>query len=182
MRTLHSDRHTGYVRLSGNSNDYGGFILLQDGQVVEAVASNTTVTQGETAFLHIRRHMDKGDGLLDVVELDRDVVEALVRLFTGAPLFVGLLGRFINVDALLEYLEEEKLDGSVIFSTERDLGVILLSGGGVLGSYSTTQRTMAKTVEPAARLAADKASRIEVKGRATQVTSIDIESALSLPY
>ena len=182
LRTLRSDQHTGYVRLTGTGSAYGGFILLQDGEALEALCSNTTVTQGETAFLHFRRHMDNGDGVLDVVELDREVVEALGRLYAGPPLFIGLLGRFVNFEALLEYLQEEKLDGSIIVTAGENRGLVLLSHGDVLGAYSEADRTLDKATEPAAVLARDKGSRIEVKGAPARMTPLDVEGALNLPY
>lgn len=182
LRTLRNDRHTGYVRLSGGTAHYSGFILLHEGRVLEALCSNTEVTQGETAFLQLRRHMDDGDGVIDVVELDGTIVDALARLNTGRPLFVGLLGRFVNVDALLEYLHEERLDGSVIVTTNDGLAIVLLSEGGVLGSYTDTQRRLDQTTGPAAALARDKSSRIDVKGPPTKMASLDVEGALDLPY
>lgn len=51
LRTLRNDRHTGYVRLSGTGSRYAGFILLHEGRVLEALCSNSSVTQGEPAFL-----------------------------------------------------------------------------------------------------------------------------------
>lgn len=182
LRTLRNDRHTGYVRLSGGTAHYSGFILLHEGRVLEALCSNTEVSQGETAFLQLRRHMDDGDGVIDVVELDGTIVDALARLNTGRPLFVGLLGRFVNVDALLEYLHEERLDGSVIVSTNDGLAIVLLSEGGVLGSYTDTQRRLDQTTGPAAALARDKSSRIDVKGPPTKMAALDVEGALDLPY
>ena len=182
LRTLRNDRHTGYVKLSGGTAHYSGFILLHEGRVLEALCNNTEVTQGETAFLQLRRHMDDGDGVIDVVELDGTIVDALARLNTGRPLFVGLLGRFVNVDALLEYLHEERLDGSVIVSTNEGLAIILLSEGGVLGSYTDSQRRLDQTTGPAAALARDKSSRIDVKGPPTKMAALDVEGALDLPY
>lgn len=182
LRTLRNDRHTGYVRLSGTGSRYAGFILLHEGRVLEALCSNSSVTQGEAAFLQLRRHMDEGDGVIDVIELDGAIVDALARLNTGRPLFVGLLGRFVNVEALLDYLHEERLDGSVIVSTSENLAVILLSEGGVLGSYTDSQRRLDQTTQPASALARDKASRIDVKGPPSKTTALDVEGALDLPY
>ena len=182
LRTLRNDRHTGYVRLAGGASRYSGFILLHEGRVLEALCSSGEVTQGETAFLQLRRHMDDGDGVIDVVELDGQVVDALARLNTGRPLFLGLLGRFVNVDALLEYLHEERLDGSVIVSTTDSLAIVLLSEGGVLGSYTDSQRRLDQTTGPAAALARDKSSRIDVKGPPVKVAALDVESALDRPY
>ena len=90
LRTLRSDRHTGYVNLSGTG--YSGVILLNDGQALQALCSNGTAVQGEDAFLQIRRHMDAGDGVIDVIELDGETVTALAQLFTSPYLYSGLLG------------------------------------------------------------------------------------------
>ena len=97
-------------------------------------------------------------------------------------LFVGLLGRFVNFDALLEYLQEEKLDGSIIVTADEDRGVVLLNAGAVLGAYTEADRGLDKATDPAAALAKDKGSRIEVKGAPARVTPLDVEGALNLPY
>jgi Domain of unknown function (DUF4388) len=180
LRTLRSDRHTGYVRLTGSG--YSGFILLDEGQPLEAVCNNGSVVQGEDSFLQIRRHMDNGDGMLDVIELSGDIVQALARLFTGPPIFTGLLGRFVNLDALLEYLAEEQLDGSVIVTGANEVGVILMSQGGILGAYTESQSGLDKATTAVAALAAERTSQIEVKGGASRVTPIDVDAALSRPY
>ena len=180
LRTLRSDRHTGYVRLSGSG--YSGFILLHEGMPLEAVCSNGMVVQGEDSFLQIRRHMDSGDGVLDVIELNGDTVQSLARLFTGPPIFTGLLGRFVNLEALLEYLAEEQLDGSVIVTGANEVGVILMHAGTVLGAYTESQPTLEKATTAVAALAAERTSRIEVKGGASRVSPIDVDAALARPY
>jgi hypothetical protein len=180
LRTLRSDRHTGYINLSGNG--YSGVILFNDGQALEAVCSNATAVQGESAFLQIRRHMDGGDGILDVIELPADTVIAIAQLFTAPHIYTGLLGRFVNLDALLEYLGEEKVDGSVVVTAPNEMGVILLRDGSVLGAYTGSHRSLDKTTATVAALAGDRQSRIEVKGGAGSVASIDVDAALSRPY
>ena len=180
LRTLRSDRHTGYVRLSGTG--YLCVLLLHEGQVLEAVNSNGSVSRGETAFIQIRRHMDSGDGLLDVIELERDIVLAVARLFSAPYLYTGLLGRFVNLDALLEYLAEEKVDGSVLVQAPAETGVILLGGGSILGAFTESKRTLEKSTAAVASLATDRSSRIEVKGGSGSVTPIDVDAALNKPY
>jgi hypothetical protein len=180
LRTLRSDRHTGYINLSGNG--YFGVVLLHDGQVLEAVCSNGTAVQGESAFLQIRRHMDGGDGIIDVIELPGETVVAIAQLFTAPHLYTGLLGRFVNMDALLEYLSEEKVDGSVVVTAPTEMGVILLREGSVLGAYTGSRRSLDTTTSAVASLAGDRQSRIEVKGGGGTVVPIDVDAALSRPY
>jgi hypothetical protein len=180
LRTLRSDRHTGYVNLSGTG--YSGVILLNDGQALQALCSNATAVQGESAFLQIRRHMDAGDGVIDVIELDAEMVTALAQLFTSPYLFSGLLGRFVNLDALLEYLAEEKVSGSVVVQTPTEAGIILLRDGEILGTYTESQRSLDKATTAVASLATDRQSSIEVKGGDGTIAAIDVDAALNRAY
>ena len=180
LRTLRSDRHTGYVNLSGTG--YSGVILLNDGQALQALCSNGTAVQGESAFLQIRRHMDAGDGVIDVIELDGETVTALAQLFTSPYLYSGLLGRFVNLDALLEYLSEEHVSGSVFVQTPNEAGIILLRDGDILGTYTETQRSLDKATTAVATLAKDRQSSIEVKGGDGAIAAIDVDAALNRAY
>ena len=180
LRTLRSDRHTGYVNLSGNG--YSGVILLNDGQALQALCSNGTAVQGEGAFLQIRRHMDAGDGVIDVIELDGETVTALAQLFTSPYLYSGLLGRFVNLESLLEYLAEEHVSGSVVVQTPNEAGIILLRDGDILGTYTESQRSLDKATSAVASLATDRQSVIEVKGGDGAIAAIDVDAALNRAY
>jgi len=180
LRTLRSDRHTGYVNLSGTG--YSGVILLNEGQALEALDSNGTAVQGEDAFLQIRRHMDAGDGVIDVIELDGETVTALGQLFTSPYLYRGLLGRFVNLQALLEYLAEEHVSGSVVVQTPNEAGIILLRDGDILGTYTESQRSLDKATTAVASLATDRQSVIEVKGGDGAIVPIDVDAALNRAY
>ena len=180
LRTLRSDRHTGYVNLSGSG--YSGVILLNEGQALQALSSNGTAVQGEAAFLQIRRHMDAGDGVIDVIELEADTVTALAQLFTSPYLYSGLLGRFVNLEALLEYLAEEHVSGSVVVQTPSEAGIILLRDGDILGTYTESQRSLDKATTAVASLATDRQSVIEVKGGDSAIAAIDVDAALNRAY
>jgi hypothetical protein len=180
LRTLRSDRHTGYVNLSGTG--YSGVILLNDGQALQALCSNGTAVQGEAAFLQIRRHMDAGDGVIDVIELEGETVTALAQLFTSPYLYSGLLGRFVNLEALLEYLAEEHVSGSVVVQTPTEAGIILLRDGDILGTYTESRRSLDKAATAVAALATDRQSVIEVKGGDGAIAAIDVDAALNRAY
>ena len=180
LRTLRADRHTGYIRLSGSG--YSGIILLNDGSVLEAVCSDGSITKGEAAFVQFRRHMDGGDGMLDVIELDGEIVLAVGRLFTAPPLYTGLLGRFVNLEALLDYLGEEKVDGAVVVSGATELGVILLGQGSILGAYTESKRDLDSSTASVTKLASERSSRIEVKSGSGSLIPIDVDSALNKQY
>jgi len=108
--------------------------------------------------------------------------QRLARLLTGPALFTGLLARFINFPALLEYLGEEKIDGSVIVAGGSQAGVILLSAGGVLAAYTAESRAPLTSTEAVEALAAERPATIEVRGDDSSRSAIDVEAALSRPY
>jgi hypothetical protein len=179
LRTLRSDRHTGFIRLFSGSST--GVLLFRDGELVEAEAGDDGAAHGEEAFTIFRRGMDTGDGLIDVVELDSDTVTSVARLLTGPALFTGLLARFVNFPALLEYLAEERLDGSVIVVGGTETGVILLKQGSVLAAYTASSRTPQTSTETVAALASERPGRIEVRGDDSSREGIDAEAVLSRP-
>ncbi len=179
LRTLRSDRHTGFIRLFSGSS--AGVLLFRDGELVEAEAGADGAAHGEEAFTMFRRGMDTGDGLIDVVELDSDTVTSVARLLTGPALFTGLLARFVNFPALLEYLAEERLDGSVIVVGGSETGVILLKEGGVLAAYTADSRTPQTSTDAVAALATERPARIEVRGDDSSRQGIDAEAVLSRP-
>jgi hypothetical protein len=180
LRTLDADKHTGYVRLDGA--DFAGVLLLHDGHVLEALFSAGELTQGDRAFQNFRRRMERGEGLLDVIELSGETVVALAQLLTARPLFTGLLGRFVNFGALLEYLGEEKVDGSVVVTGGTETGVILLRKGNIHGAYTQSQRELVSDPGTITGLAGERTARIEVKAGAGSPAGIDIEAALRASF
>ncbi|MGH7723596.1 MAG: DUF4388 domain-containing protein [Candidatus Dormibacteria bacterium] len=179
LRTLRTDRHTGFIKL--NTGAETGVLLFRDGELVEAEAGQDGSAHGEEAFIIFRRQMDTGLGLLDVVEVDSDTVASVARLLTGPPLFTGLLARFVNFPALLEYLAEERLDGSVIVVGGSQTGVILLKEGSVLAAYTADSRTPETSTDEVAALASERPARIEVRGDDSSREGIDAEAVLSRP-
>ncbi|MBJ7594836.1 MAG: DUF4388 domain-containing protein [Candidatus Dormibacteraeota bacterium] len=179
LRTLRSDHHTGFIRLFSGSST--GVLLFRDGELVDAEAGDDGAAHGEEAFTIFRRGMDTGDGLIDVVELDSDTVTSVARLLTGPPLFAGLLARFVNFPALLEYLAEERLDGSVIVVGGTETGVILLKQGSVLAAYTAGSRVPLTSTDAVAALATERPARIEVRGDDSSRGGIDAEAVLSRP-
>ena len=113
--------------------------------------------RARSAFLQIRRHMDAGDGVIDVIELDGETVTALAQLFTSPYLYSGLLGPLRQPRiALLEYLAEEHVSGSVVVQTPTEAGIILLRDGDILGTYTESQRSLDKATSAVASLATDR--------------------------
>ncbi|HET9051879.1 MAG TPA: DUF4388 domain-containing protein [Candidatus Dormibacteraeota bacterium] len=181
LRTLDGDKLTGYVRLDGA--DFSGVLLLHDGHVLDALFSDGIIAQGLDAFQKLRVRMERGEGLLDVIELSGETVVSLAQLLTAPPLFTGLLARFVNFGALLEYLGEERVDGSLLISGGTETGVILLRKGAILGAYTQSHRTLSTTPGAVTALANERTARIEVKsGTSASPEGIDVDAALRVVY
>jgi len=180
LRTLRADTHTGYVRLT--AGEFTGVLIFHDGHLLEALAKTHTAKQGESAFKDVQARMERGEGVLDVIDLPGDTVVALAQLLMARPMFTGLMGRFINFTSLVEYLSEEQIDGSVIVATDEDTGVILLRRGEVLGAYTQAQAKMDVKTDGVQKLAGERSARIEVKGGMGDMSGIDVEAVLNRPY
>jgi len=180
LRTLRGDQHTGYVRLT--SPDFSGVLLFQRGHLLESLSNVPGAAAGEPAFQAMRRSMDAGNGNLDVIDLAGETVDALAQLLTAPLLYTGLLGRFVNFDALLAYLTEEAVEGAVLVIGATDVGIILLTHGKVLGAYTRGTPTLSTATTGVAKVAAEKTARIEVKSGTGTVSAIDVEIALSRAY
>ena len=180
LRTLRGDQHTGYVRLT--APDFSAILLFHQGHLLDARTSAPGSRAGDGAFQAIRRSMDAGTGSLDVIDLAGEIVEGIGILLTAPLLYTGLLGRFVNFDALLAYLTEEAVDGAVLVVGSSDVGIIMLSQGHVLGSYTQTNPALSTATTGVGKIATDKTARIEVKSGSGAMAAIDVESALSRPY
>lgn len=180
LRTLRSDTHTGYVHLHGAN--YSGTLLMETGQVLDAVSSeNGGVLQGEPAFAQFRRHMDEGSGMLDVIELSNETVHAIAQLYSSPYLFIGLLGRFVNFNDLIEHLNEEKVSGAVVVHSAGSTGVILIRDGVVVGAFTDSAPELDTNLGKVSELAANQASRIDVKSGEGQPSGFDLDAALARP-
>jgi hypothetical protein len=182
LRTLRNDQHTGYVRLEGAPAPFEGVLLFHQGHLLQALSNDAGAQIGEEAFLAVRRHMDTGEGLLDVIELQGDTVEALAQLLSAPLLYTGLVGHFVNFSALLEHLAESKVDGAVVVVGGEDVGIVLLRGGDVTGAYTESAAQLKTATTDVAKIASEKGARIEVKSGTGAVSAIDIEQALTKPY
>ncbi len=180
LRTLRNDQHTGYVRLDGGG--FSGILLFHEGHLLEALSSEPGAQNGDAAFQAVRRSMEAGTSTLDVIDLGGDTVDALAQLLTAPLMYTGLLGRFVNFEALLAYLTEEKVEGAVVVVGADDVGIILLSQGQVLGAYTRSTPGLSNATTGVGKIASENGARIEVKSGVGAVSAIDVERALSRAF
>jgi len=163
LRSLAKDKHTGYVRLSGEG--FSGVLLFGSGSVVEALfQGDDDVLTGQAAFDSFAAHIDAGEGALDVIQLSLEVVTALFQLLTAPSQYERLLARFVKTDALLEYLGETGMSGAVIVRSTGDHGIVLFREGKILGAYTDKRPDVAQKPDSVLALCAAPEAEIEVRG------------------
>jgi uncharacterized protein DUF4388 len=181
LRSLSSDRLTGYLRLTGQASR--GMILFYQGSLIESFYDGgAVVSTGRTAFSLFKNDVDRGEGSMDVIELSSEVVTAIYQLLTAPTILQGLLARFVDVRALLQYLQEEKIHGSLLVRAPDEMGIVLLRDGQLLGAFTRGQPQLVPDPEVVTRLCADTKTRIEVKAVADleEPASVSLEEMLAM--
>jgi hypothetical protein len=182
LRSLSADRLTGYLRLTGQASR--GMILFYQGSLIESFYDGgAVVTTGRTAFTLYKNDVDRGEGTMDVIDLSPEVVTAIYQLLTAPTILQGLLARFVDVKALLEYLQEEQLHGSLLARAPDEMGIIMLRGGHLLGAFTRSQPQLSAQADVVLALCKDPRTRIEVKAVADleEPSSVNLEDMLSSP-
>src|SRR5438067_13600838 len=180
LRSLSSDRLTGYLRLTGLASR--GMILFYQGSLIESFYDGgAVVSTGRTAFSLFKNDVDRGEGSMDVIELTAEVVTAIYQLLTAPTILQGLLARFVDVRALLQYLQEEKIHGSLLVRAPEEMGIVLLRDGALLGAFTRGQPQLVSDPEIVTRLCAESKTRIEVKAVADleEPASVSLEEMLA---
>jgi len=181
LRSLSSDRLTGYLRLTGLASR--GMILFYQGSLIESFYDGgAVVSTGRTAFSLFKNDVDRGEGSMDVIELSSEVVTAIYQLLTAPTILQGLLARFVDIRALLQYLQEEKIHGSLLVRAPEEMGIVLLRDGQLLGAFTRGQPQLMQDPEIVTRLCADSKTRIEVKAVADleEPASVSLEEMLAM--
>jgi hypothetical protein len=181
LRSLSADRLTGYLRLTGSASR--GMILFYQGSLIESFYDGgAVVSTGRTAFSLFKNDVDRGEGSMDVIELSPEVVTAIYQLLTAPTILQGLLARFVDIRALLQYLQEEKIHGSLLVRAPDEMGIVLLRDGQLLGAFTRGQPQLVQDPEIVTRLCADPKTRIEVKAVADleEPASVSLEEMLAM--
>src|SRR5438105_10755320 len=181
LRSLSQDRLTGYLRLTGQASR--GMILFYQGSLIESFYDGgAVVSTGRTAFSLFKNDVDRGEGSMDVIELTAEVVTAIYQLLTAPTILQGLLARFVDVRALLQYLQEEKIHGSLLVRAPEEMGIVLLRDGQLLGAFTRGQPQLVSDPEIVTRLCAESKTRIEVKAVADleEPASVSLEEMLAM--
>jgi uncharacterized protein DUF4388 len=166
ITTLEQEGHTGYVRLL--TENASGLIYFREGTVLECVydaGDDPTPELGKMALIHFNEEVNGGLGVLDVVGLTPELVDGLFELTVAHPVYTELYASWVDVPALLRFLEERRLSGTVTVRAATGTGVIILKDGKLAGAYTSESREVAERADAVLALCRDPGAMIEVKAR-----------------
>jgi hypothetical protein len=161
--TLQHQGFTGYIRLL--TDNAAALTCFQDGMALECVFDTgpDAAKYGNGTLQRFGFEVAQGKGVLDVVELGSELVQALVRLIEAAPIYTQLCARWVNPQGLLGFLAARKVTGGLIVRAGSDTGVIMMSHGQLVGAYTGKSREASDTADGVLALCEDLEAMIEVR-------------------
>ena len=165
MTTLEKEDSTGYVRLL--TDDAAGLILFREGSALECMydgmAEASGMVLGRQALQQFNDDVTNGHGVLDVVGLSPELIDGLYELAVSRPMYTELYAAWVDMKALLNFLSDRKLNGSVMIRASAGTGVIILAEGDLAGAYTSESREISDKPDRALALCDDPNAMIEVK-------------------
>ncbi len=183
ITTLEKEAYTGYVRLL--TEDATGLILFREGQALECMYDAGDDQQqglvlGKQALQRFNDDVTTGHGVLDVVGLSPELIEGLYELTVSRPMYTELYASWVDMKALLKFLNDRKLSGSVMIRSAAGTGVIILAEGDLAGAYTSESRDISDKPDRALALCEDPNAMIEVKSADTSThTPLDIDDVVA---
>ncbi|MGH7760571.1 MAG: DUF4388 domain-containing protein [Candidatus Dormibacteraceae bacterium] len=178
ITTLEKEGYTGYVRLL--TDDASGLILFREGSALECMYDGAPdasgLVLGKQALQQFNDDVTSGHGVLDVVGLSPELIDGLYELTVSRPMYTELYAAWVDMKALLKFLSDRKLSGSVMIRSTAGTGVIILSDGELAGAYTSESRDISDKPDRALALCDDPAAMIEVKSAdATKHPPLDVD-------
>jgi hypothetical protein len=182
ITTLEKEGYTGYVRLL--TEDATGLILFREGSALECIYDGAAepggLMLGKTALHQFNEDVTMGHGVLDVVGLSPELIDGLYELTVSKPMYTELYAAWVDMKALLKFLSDRKLSGSVMIRSTGGTGVIILADGELAGAYTSESRDISDKPDRALALCDDPSAMIEVKSAdATKHPPLDVDEVVA---
>jgi len=182
LTTLEREGYTGYVRLL--TDDASGLILFREGSALECLydgaAEASSLILGKQALQRFNDDVTAGHGVLDVVGLSPELIDGLYELTVSRPMYTELYAGWVDMRALLNFLSQRKLSGSVMIRSGSGTGVIILAQGDLAGAYTSESREISDKPDQALALCEDPNAMIEVKSADTSKhPPLDVDEVVS---
>ncbi|HSS93863.1 MAG TPA: DUF4388 domain-containing protein, partial [Candidatus Dormibacteraeota bacterium] len=182
ITTLEKEGYTGYVRLL--TDDASGLILFREGSALECMYDGagdaSGLVLGKQALHNFNEDVTSGHGVLDVVGLSPELIDGLYELTVSKPMYTELYAGWVDMKALLKFLSDRKLSGSVMIRAAAGTGVIILFEGELAGAYTSESRDISDKPDRALALCDDPAAMIEVKSAdAVKHPPLDVDEVVA---
>ena len=182
ITTLEKEGYTGYVRLL--TDDASGLILFREGSALECMydgaADAASLVLGKLALQQFNDDVTSGHGVLDVVGLSPELIDGLYELTVSKPMYTELYAAWVDMKALLKFLSDRKLSGSVMIRAAAGTGVIILADGELAGAYTSESRDISDKPDRALALCDDPSAMIEVKSAdTTKHPPLDVDEVVA---
>ena len=182
ITTLEKEGYTGYVRLL--TEEASGLILFREGSALECMYDegdeHSGLILGKQALQKFNDDVTNGHGVLDVVGLSAELIDGLYELTVSRPMYTELYASWVDMKALLKFLGDRKLNGSVMIRAAAGTGVIILADGELAGAYTSESRDISDKPDRALALCEDPAAMIEIKSADTSThTPLDIDEIVA---
>jgi len=182
ITTLEKEGYTGYVRLL--TEEASGLILFREGSALECMYDegdeHSGLILGKQALQKFNDDVVGGHGVLDVVGLSAELIDGLYELTVSRPMYTELYASWVDMKALLKFLNDRKLSGSVMIRAAAGTGVIILSEGDLAGAYTSESRDISDKPDRALALCEDPNAMIEIKSADTSThTPLDIDEIVA---
>lgn len=162
LETLSESGHSGYIKLVAPGSN--GLVLLKQGKLLESLyRAPEELRRGESAIRAIEGAVHRGDGVLDIVSLDADVVQGLHGVASGRPTYPDLYASWVNSEGLVGFLKSRAFTGSIIITNSAASGVVIFDHGQVTAAFTSTSGELANTEHEVLALCQDPEARIEVR-------------------
>ena len=153
------------------TDDAAGLILFREGSALECLYDGAAepggMVLGKQALQQFNDDVTAGHGVLDVVGLSPELIDGLYELTVSRPMYTELYAAWVDMKALLNFLSERKLSGSVMIRAGSGTGVIILAHGDLAGAYTSESREISDKPDQALSLCDDPGAMIEVKSADT---------------
>jgi hypothetical protein len=135
---------------------------------------------GKPALMQFNDDVTGGHGVLDVVGLSPELIDGLYELTVSKPMYTELYAGWVDMKALLKFLSDRKLSGSVMIRSAAGTGVIILAEGELAGAYTSESRDISDKPDRALALCDDPAAMIEVKSAdLTKHPPLDVDEVVA---
>ena len=134
---------------------------------------------GKTALQQFNDDVSAGHGVLDVVGLSPELIDGLYELTVSRPMYTELYAAWVDMKALLNFLSDRKLSGSVMIRSSRRDGSHHPRRGRPCGAYTSESRDISDKPDRALALCDDPNAMIEVKSAdATKHPPLDVDEVV----